>query len=78
MPNSQISSLLSNLFKAISSFFTYKHISYKNESLKDIDRQREQIKNQIVHMLNNNNPDMFVVDRLYKQLVELNERKRNI
>lgn len=78
MPNSQISSLLSNLFKAISSFFAYKHISYKNESLKDIDRRREQIKNQIINELNSSNPDMFVVDRLYKQLAELNERKRNI
>ena len=69
--------LISSLFKAVSSFFAYKHISYKNESLKEIDEQRNQIKDQIIRSLNNN-PDMFVIDRLYKQLAELNERKRNI
>lgn len=72
-----LTNLISSLFKAVSSFFAYKHISYKNESLKEIDEQRNQIKDQIIRSLNNN-PDMFVIDRLYKQLAELNERKRNI
>ena len=69
---------LTKLLAAITAFFNYKTKALPIETLEDLQLKETNVKNQIIRELNSNSPDMFNVKRLYNELRNINERKKNI
>lgn len=74
----KIIDLIKSIANAISNYFSFKTISYKDDTIAYIDEQIENIKNEIINELNRDYPNMHYIDRLYKQLSNFQSRKTKL
>ena len=74
----KIIDLIKSIVNAISNYFQYKNTSYKDDTIEYIDKQIENVKNEIINELNRDYPNMHYIDRLYKQLSNFQSRKTKL
>lgn len=74
----KIIDLIKSITNAISNYFSYKTISYKDDTIEYIDKQIENVKNEIVKELNRDNTNLYTINRLYSQLRKLSKRKTKL
>lgn len=74
----KIIDLIKSIANAISNYFSFKTISYKDDTIEYIDNQIEKIKDEIITELNKHNPNMHYINRLYKQLSNFYSRKTKL
>lgn len=74
----KIIDLIKSIVNAISNYFQYKNTSYKDDTIAYIDKQIENVKNEIINELNRDYPNMHYIDRLYKQLSNFQSRKTKL
>ena len=74
----KIIDLIKSIVNAISNYFSFKTISYKDDTIAYIDKQIENVKNEIINELNRDYPNMHHINRLYKQLSNFQSRKTKL
>lgn len=74
----QIIELIKNIFLSIANYFQYKNTSFKDNTIAYIDKQIENIKNEIINELNRDYPNVHYINRMYKQLSNFQQRKTKL
>lgn len=75
---SSIFTLIVNMISIVSSWLKIKSTTTTIDTLEDIQKEKEILKNEIIRELNCDDADLHYIDRLYTKLRDLSKRENKL